>query len=444
MPATDAFLTTPAIERIFSPVQRVQRMLDVEAALAEAQSAAGLLSAAERDAIVACCRAECVDAAQIIAAAVTAGNAAIPLVAALTGAVARQNPAAGDWVHWGATSQDILDTATILQMRDAVELVVADLSAAEARLADLTRLHQHTPMLARTLLQPATAITLGYKLSLWGRGLAQARGGLLHLHKDAFALQLAGAVGTLSVLAADAGTIRRDTAAGLGLVDPLDGWHVQRDRMLAIGGALAASIVACAKMARDLLLMMQPEVAEAAENAVTSGGSSAMPHKRNPVRALVPVAAAANVGGLMASLYHCAVHEHERAAGAWHGEWLVLPQLAALAHASAAACATLADGMVFSPDRMQANLDSNGGMVAAEALTAALAAKIGKAAARAGVEKLCAEVRAGGGTLTDCLMASATLSAHLSPAARAAVFGHVAAINAAAQSAGAWLARCAT
>ena len=439
LPATEPFLTTPEIERIFSAGQHVQRMLDFEAVLARAQCETGNVSAAVRDAIVASCRLDRYDAAALLIASREAGNAAIPLVNALSQAVSAQNPIAGDWVHWGATSQDVLDTALVLQLREASELIVAQLKLAESRIAQLARQHLRTPMVARTLLQQAAAITLGYKLAIWGHAVERARLGLTRLHDDAFALQLGGAVGTLSVMGASAVAIRQAAASHLGLQTPAMTWHAVRDRMSMIGTAMATVVTACAKMSQDLMLMMQSEVGEAVESATGAGGSSAMPNKRNPVRALVSVAAAANVGGLLAALYNSAVHEHERAAGAWHGEWFALPQLAALAHASARATADIAGSVAFSPERMRQNLECGGGLVAAEALTAALAKVSGKAAARQAVKRLCDEVRAGNGTLAERVAAAPELSRQLGAEGLATVFSHAEAIDAAADAAQAWL-----
>ena len=439
MSTTDPLLTTPEIEKIFSAELRIQRMLDFEAALAFAQCETGLFSVPVRDAIIASCQAKHFDADSIFNAARSGGNAAIPLVASLMEQVAKHDASAGAWVHWGATSQDVLDTAMILQLREATDLIAVQLIIAESQLAKLAQKHLRTPMVARTLLQQATAITLGYKLAIWGHGIERARAALIALHIDAFALQLGGAVGTLSVLASGAESVKRAAAAHLGLRVPIISWHVQRDRMIAIGNALAITVTACAKLSQDLMLMMQSEVGEAVESASNAGGSSAMPNKRNPVRALVAVAAAANVGGLMAGLYGNAVHAHERADGAWHGEWFALPQLAALAHASACATAYITSNVAFSVERMQQHLESGGGLVAAEALTAALAKSGGKLVARQTVERLCAEVRAGGGTLAERVAASSELSGQLGAKAMAAVFSHADAIDAAARAAQVWL-----
>jgi 3-carboxy-cis,cis-muconate cycloisomerase len=432
-------LTTAEIERIFSAERRVQRMLDFEAALAIAECEAGIVPVVARDAIVACCRADRFDAPQLLDSARTVGNAAIPLVGALTKIVAEQNSSASQWVHWGATSQDVLDTAMFLQLREAVGQIVAQLQATESRLAELALQHLRTPMVARTLLQQATAVTLGYKLAIWGHGIERARMTLQHLDEDAFALQFGGAVGTLSVLGTQAVVVRSVAAKQLGLSAPVITWHTLRDRMTTIGGAMAMAVIACAKLAQDLLLMMQSEVGEAVESENSAGGSSAMPNKRNPVRALVPVAAAANVGGLMAALYNSAVHEHERAAGAWHGEWFALPQLAALAHASACATADIAGSVAFSPERMRQNLDSGGGLVAAEALTAALANVSGKAVARQTVERLCNQVRTGGLNLAELVAATPNLAEQLGAVGMVDVFSHADAIDAAERAAQNWL-----
>ena len=439
VPATEPFLTTAEIERVFSAGTRVQRMLDFEAALVIAQCAAGVVPASARDTIVAACRADRFDASAILIEVRTAGNGAIPLVCELIEQVRSNSPAAADWVHWGATSQDMLDTTMVLQLREACDLVSAQLQAAESTIAKLANTHLRTPMVARTLLQHATATTLGYKLAVWGNGIERARASLQQLHDDAFALQLGGASGTLSAMGEQAFSIRRAVAAHFGLNQPVITWHTQRDRFLSIATGLAMSITACAKFASDLVLMMQSEVGEVIESATNAGGSSAMPNKRNPVATLVPIAAAANSGGLLAALFNASVHEHERAAGAWHGEWFALPQLAALAHASATATAEVAAGTVFNPARMRENLDGGGGLIAAEALTIALAKRSGKVAARKAVDSLCAEVRKLGGTLAGRVAGTAEISRQLSPQEIAAVFNHDAAIDSAAQAAQLWL-----
>ncbi len=439
MPLAETLLTTPAIEEIFSATQRIQRMLDFEATLARAQANAGIIPGAAADAIAGCCRAELFAVEDVLASARSAGNAAIPLVNELIKIVETKDPAAAAWVHWGATSQDVLDTGMVLQLRDATRLIESQLMAAEDQLAQHCRQHLRTPMVARTLLQQASPITLGFKLATWGDGIRRARKSLLALDADAFALQLGGAVGTLSVMGDAGAGVRRDAAKTLGLAAPLIAWHVQRDRMASIGAAFAAAISACAKPAGDLMLMMQPEVAEAQESAGSAGSSSAMPNKRNPVRALVPVAAAANAGGLLAALFNSSVHEHERAAGAWHGEWFALPQLAAMAHASACAMADIAAGIAFSPERMRFNLESGGGLVAAEALTAELTKISDKISARRLVERLCDAVREDGGTLAEIAKGDGTLSRQLDAATLNRVFNHAEAIDAAARSAEAWL-----
>jgi 3-carboxy-cis,cis-muconate cycloisomerase len=440
----DPQFRTAETDALWSPAARLRRMLAFEGALALAQAELGLLDPGAAQAVAGLCAdlqatelqaGDALDADALFAEAATAGNPAIPFVRALTRAAAARSPAAADAVHLGATSQDVLDTATMLALADALDLVRAELSAAADAAARLAARHADTPIAGRTLLQQATPVTFGYKAAVWAAALDRAAEGAARAGDQA-AVQLGGAVGTLPAFGARGADLRAALARRLGLADPGLCWHVLRDRVFAAGTALALACGAAAKVARDVQLLMQAEVAEAAEGqAEGKGGSSAMPHKRNPVDTLVPVAAAQAASGLLAALAPSLAAEHERPAGAWHAEWLVLPQLSTLAHAAARAVRRALDGLEVDPAAMARNLDAHRGLLAAEALASALSPALGRARAKELVERLARRARDEGAHLRALAEAEDEIRAALPPAALDRVFSHADAVEAAAAEA---------
>jgi 3-carboxy-cis,cis-muconate cycloisomerase len=367
----------------------LQAMLDAEAALAHALARAGVIEDAEAEAIAAACRAEGFDAAAIGAAAAGSGNPVVPLVEALSAAV--DEPAAAH-VHQGATSQDILDTAAMLVAGRARAAILADLDGAGAAAARLARAHRDTPMAGRTLLQQAVPVTFGLKAAGWLAGLGEARAGLARV---VLAAQLGGAAGTLASLGDTGPRVLAAYAEALGLAEPVLPWHTNRVRPGELASALAVASGAVAKVAQDVVLLAQTEVAEVRESA--SGGSSTMPHKRNPVAAISALACARQAPGLAATLLGAMAHEHERAAGAWQAEWRALSELLTATGSAAAWLRACLEGLEVDAGRMRANLDLTGGALMAERVAASLAPERGRLDAHRAVT----EVLARGGDLRE-------------------------------------------
>jgi 3-carboxy-cis,cis-muconate cycloisomerase len=282
-------------------------------------------------------------------------------------------------VHFGATSQDILDSAAMLVSRGALAVIDDELARVEALCAGLARHHRETPMVARTLLQQAVPTTFGYKAAGWLIEVHAARSRLAVLDK-ALPAQLGGAAGTLAALGDDALEVLRLFAAELGLAEPLLPWHTNRLVVAELGAALAGAAGACAKIGGDVALLAQTEVGEVAE--AEPGGSSAMPQKRNPVGAVLAGACARRTRGYASVLAESVVAEHERAIGAWHAEWGALSGALAYAGGAAAAIGRSLDGLVVDTDRMRSNLELTGGRVLSERLSYLLAGKVGLAVAR--------------------------------------------------------------
>ncbi|MBO9873398.1 MULTISPECIES: 3-carboxy-cis,cis-muconate cycloisomerase [Xanthomonas] len=377
----------PAVDALFDDRARLQAMLDVEAALARAQARCGVIPADAAVPIAAACDAARYDLPALAAATALAGNPAIPLVKALTAQVAATDEAAARWVHWGATSQDIIDSGAVLQLRAALDHVETQLDALCAALAALAQRERDTGLPGRTLLQQAVPVTFGLKAAGWLDALQRSRRRLQALREDALVLQFGGAAGTLAALQSQGLAVAEALAAELRLPLPALPWHAARDRIGEIGAAFALLAGSLGKIGRDVALLMQSEVAEAFEPAAAGkGGSSAMPHKRNPVGCVVAIAAATRAPGLLATLFAALPQEHERAVGGWHAEWETLPELVRLSAGSLAQVRVLVEGVELDRTRMAAHLDSHGGLLYAEAVAVTLATHLGKAAAHALVE----------------------------------------------------------
>jgi 3-carboxy-cis,cis-muconate cycloisomerase len=350
----------------------LRAMLDCEEALAEAGAAAGVVPAEAAGAIAEVCRSGSFDLVQLGRDAQSAGNPVVPLVRA----IGEQVPVeARPWVHHGSTSQDILDTALLLCVGRALD--AADPSAASAACAELVQSHRTTLMAARTLGQQAGPTTFGLKAAGWLTGLDQALTRLGSV-RSSLPAQLGGATGTLAVFGAAGPAVIEEFAARLGL-RPASPWHTNRQPILELAAALGGVVDACAKVALDVTLLAQTEVGEVTEGA--SGGSSALPHKQNPVGSVLITAIARRMPGLVASLYAAGVHEHERATGAWHAEWEPLRELARLAGSASVRTARLLSELRVHPEKMRANLELTQGLVMSESVAARLAPTLGRAAA---------------------------------------------------------------
>lgn len=366
----------PRIRAALSDDARLKAMLAFEAALAGAGVDAGLIPADAADAIEAACASFSPDIAALGAATRSAGNPAIPFVKALTAHC--PEPGRG-YVHWGGTSQDVIDTAAALTGRDAMRILDADMSGLAEALAGQARAHRATAMPGRTLMQPALPITFGFKLAGWLDMLMRCRGNLVAAADEALVLQFGGAVGTLAALGPKAGTVRDALGERLALPVPDIAWHTGRDRVARLGSELAVLTGALAKMAGDIALLMQAEVGEAAEPAGPGrGGSSTMPQKRNPVAAAAVRAAAIRANGLAAALLAAMPQEHERAAGGWHVEWAVLPDLFDTAAGALGHMRETIEGLDVNSERMRDNLGIGHGTLMSESLMMALAPTLGR------------------------------------------------------------------
>ncbi len=381
--------SSPAMRAVVDDRARLQRMLDFEAALARAEAETGVIPAAAAAPIAAACRAERFDIAAIAAASVDAGNIAIPLVKALTAEVRKADDEAAGYVHWGATSQDVIDTALVLELRAGIDVLDADLGRAIKGFADLAERHRQQPSVARTWLQHALPMPFGLKLAGYAAALARARTRLARLRAEALLLQFGGAVGTLAALGGEGLRVSERLAALLDLPLPDAPWHSQRDRLGEVAAALALLAGTCGKIARDVSLLMQTEVAEAFEPAAPGrGGSSTMPHKRNPVAAAAVLSAAMIAPNLATTILAGQVQEHERALGAWQAEWPTFPALLLVTSSALHGTVDVAEGLDVHGERMRENLDVTHGLIMAEALAMGLAAKLGKHDAHKIIEEL--------------------------------------------------------
>ena len=386
----DAYFTARDMREVFCDQGRVQAMLDVEAALARAEARVGLIPASAVAPIENACRADLYDFAALGEAIATAGNSAIPLVKALGKQIAATDAEAERYVHLGATSQDVMDTGLVLQLRQALDLIESDLAQLADSLAAQAQRHAATPMAGRTWLQHATPVTLGMKIAGWLGAVTRSRQRLRELKPRLLVLQFGGASGTLAALGEQALPIAQALAEELQLTLPEQPWHTQRDRVVEFGAVLGLIAGSLGKLGRDISLLMQTEAAEVFEpSAPGKGGSSTMPHKRNPVGAAVLIGAATRVPGLVSTLFSAMPQEHERSLGLWHAEWETLPEICCLVSGSLKQARLLADGLEVDAARMARNLDLTQGLVLAEAVSIVLAQRVGRDTAHHLLEQCC-------------------------------------------------------
>ncbi len=412
----DPLFRSDPVEACFSDRARLQGMLDFEAGLARAEASVGLIPAEAAPAIAARCRAELFDAVEIAHAAALAGNPAIPLVRQLTALVEKEDRDAARFVHWGATSQDAIDTGFMLQLRGALSRIEAELFRLGDALAKLAEAHRSTPVAARTLLQQALPTTLGLKAAGWLDAVDRHADRLAELQRRALVLQLGGAAGTLAALGSKGPDVAAALAEELKLRAPELPWHAQRDRLAEVATGLGLCTGSLGKIARDLSLAMQTEVGELHEKAAPGrGGSSTLPHKRNPVAAAVVLAAATRVPGLVATMLFAMVQEEQRGLGGWHAEWETLPEIVGLLGGALHQLSEAIAGIEVDPARMRANLEATQGLIFAEAVQMALGGVLGRAQAHELVEAACRRARAERRHLREILAADRTAAKHLSP-----------------------------
>jgi 3-carboxy-cis,cis-muconate cycloisomerase len=428
----DSFLTTPDMEAAFDDAAVVQAMLDFEAALARAQAAEGLIPQAAASAIGSVCKAGLYDIPALVRAGRRAGSLAIPLVKALQKTVAPYDEEAARHVHWGSTSQDVIDTGLVLVTRKALRLLDEGLGELSGHLLKLAEDHLSTPVLARTLMQPAQVTSLGFKAAGWLAPLVRGRERVREAAARALQLQLGGAVGTLAVMGEHGHAVAARVAAELRLRVADAAWHTQRDEWVRLGLEVAVLGGSLGKLATDLGLMAQGEVGELAEPSGNGrGGSSAMPHKRNPVSTMIALAAARRAPQHAAALLACMDQQHERGLGNWQAELAEWPQIFLSSHGALGALNEAFAGLAVDRERMLRNIHALHGLVFAEAVSSCLAGAIGRPKAHALLEDLSRRAAAGPRGLEqlvqDAVAADPQLAAHVDAARLARLFDPVAA-----------------
>ncbi|WP_158971280.1 class-II fumarase/aspartase family protein [Chachezhania sediminis] len=401
---------------VFGEAGTVDAYLQFEAALAEVQGRLGIIPAEAAAPVAAACRSGGLDLDLLRVRSATVGYPIAPLVEM----VAEKVGPHGQWVHYGATTQDAMDTGQVLQLRAALGPVLADLDRTVGLLADLCARHRHTPMAGRSKLQHGVPITFGYKVAVWLDQIARARDDLAAALDAASVLQFGGAVGTLASLRDRGMAVRQALAERLDLTEPDISWHVSRDRMARLTGAVAAMLAALGRMAVDIAHMMSTEVGELAEPAAAGrGSSSTMPQKRNPVICEAMIEAARTVQGAPAVVLDAMLQEHERGLGHGYRERMAICDATAQLAGAATLSAELLAGLEVNVDRMRANLDLTGGLIHSEAAMIHLSEKLGRLRAHAVLHEVAHRVGNGGAGFEAALaeVAGETLPPGLTDAA---------------------------
>jgi 3-carboxy-cis,cis-muconate cycloisomerase len=391
----------------------LQAMLEAEGALAVAEARAGLIPPDAAEAIASCCDADLFAPEELGRKGRAQGNPVPPLVRVLTEAVSEVSEEAAQYVHKGATSQDIVDTAAMLLTKRALDLILTETDAIAAALAGLAEAHRETPIAARTLLQQALPMTFGLKAAGWLVSVLEAKRRLLDVRATRLAAQLGGAAGTLASLG-DSGTeVLKEFARELELAEPVVPWHTDRSRIAEIGGTLSLLSGVLGKISLDIILMAQTEVGEVSEPA-GRGGSSTLPHKQNPILSVTAAACSRRAADLSRTLQAAMVQEHERAAGAWHSEWEALSEALSLTGGAAAAVREATERLEVHPEKMRENLDATGGLLLAERLTTIVAEHFGRLKAHDLVEAASRRTFESGRSLREELLAEPVLKEVLS------------------------------
>jgi len=409
--------STPEMTRVFSASEQLRAMVRFEWALTCALEKSGRAEPGSGKVLESLLTADFVDRDLLQSEARNAGNIAIPFLRQLTSAVNTRSEAAARSVHLGATSQDVIDTALVLQMREGLKLLDANLAKLDSALSNQVRRHRNTVMLGRTWLQPGPPTTLGLRLAGTVSALRRGRARMRTEAERALVLQFGGAVGTLASLGAAGGAISKDLARILGLPEPELPWHSQRDSLVAIVQALAILTGTLAKFGKDIGLLMQAEVAEVSlAGGEDRGGSSTMPHKHNPVASAALIAIQTKMPELAATMLRAMPQEYERGLGLWQAEWETVPDAFRLASASVAYAIDIAEGLKANSERMRVNMEATLGLPLAEAVSLALAPKLGRVTAhellRTAADRAAMESR----PLSDVLKQTPEVSALLSDA----------------------------
>jgi 3-carboxy-cis,cis-muconate cycloisomerase len=423
MQPAELLFATPEMRAAFSAEAHVRAMLAFEAALARAEARVGVIPEPAAEEIASCCRVELFDVEALYRDAVRTGTPAIPLVRRLTDVVEGEGQ---KYVHWGATSQDAIDTALVLQVRQGLDLLDRELLKLGSACARLAERYRSAVMPGRTLLQQALPITFGLKAARWLGLVTRRVAALRAVRERALVVQLGGAAGTLASLAERGPEVTEVVARELGLGVPDLPWHAERDRVGEMAAALGILAGGMAKIATDVVLLAQTEVGEAAEASLPGkGGSSALPQKRNPVDAVEALACARLAIGLVPVILGSMAQEHERGVGGWQAEWAALPQLFCFSAGAVERVHGAVGDLELDPDRMRANLNIGGGLAMAEALSMKLAPRMGKTEGHRLVQALSRRVTREGtdlrrAALDDArvrsVLDSATIEATLDPA----------------------------
>ncbi len=425
-------IASAAMRSVLEDRARLQRMLDFEAALTRAEAAVGAVPASVVDPVVAACRAELYELPALGETAAATGSLATALVQALTAEVAKTDAAAASCVHWGACDQDMMDTALALELRAGIDVLIGELNRAIEALTTLAGRQRRTGAVARTALRHTLPMPFGLKAAGYAAALGRSRERLRRLRKEALVLQFGGAAGTLAALGDQGLDVIERMTALLELAAPEAPWHSFRDRLGEVAAAFGILAGTCGKIGRDIALLMQDEVAEviappaaslngASTSAPTSApddpaagnGAAAPPRLAPSAAAAMAVSAAMIAPQLVATILACAVQEHERALGAWQAEWATFPALALVTSGAVAAVADLAQGIEVDPDRMRANADITHGLIMAEAITLALAAKISRPEAHKLVEEASRKALADRRSLQNVLADDPRVTAHI-------------------------------
>jgi 3-carboxy-cis,cis-muconate cycloisomerase len=408
--------STPEMTRVFSPQSQLRAMVRFEWALTQALEKNGLAATGSAKAMEPFLDAAFVDSESLQLEAADTGNVAIPLVRQLTAAIKVRNEGASRTIHLGATSQDVLDTALVLEMREALPLLHQTITRLESALTRQIHAHVGTVLSGRTWLQPGPPTTLGLKLAGTLAALRRDRARIRSAEERALVLQFGGAVGTLASLGEAGANVSCELARILELREPELPWHTQRDRLVEVVQVLAILTGTLAKFARDIALLMQAEVGEASEGrGETRGGSSTMPQKHNPVSCAAVLAIHARMPALTETMLHAMPQEHERGLGLWQAEWEIVPEAFRLAAAALAHALEIAESLHVDAARMQANFESLMGATMSEAVSNALAAKMGRTAAHALLRDSVARAQQEKRHLADVLKQSPEVQRHLNP-----------------------------
>jgi len=405
---------TPAMRGIFEDRSLLARYTRVEVALARAQGRLGIIPAQAASAIAAHCNSATLDLERLKKETEVVGYPILPLVRQL----AAQCGNAGKFLHWGATTQDIMDTAVVLQLRDALALIGADLAALRDILVRQARRYRDTPMAGRTHLQQALPITFGYKLAIWLAMLDRHAERLAQLTPRVLVGQFAGAAGTLASLGERGMEVQKALMEELKLAQPAATWHAARDGFAEAVNFLGLLTGSLGKIAYDVMLMASTEVAEVSEPFVQGrGASSTMPQKRNPISSELILACAKAVRQHAGLMLDAMVQDYERATGPWHAEWIALPEAFILAGGALNQAKFMLDGLIVDEARMRKNLDMTHGLIVSEAVMMGLAPFLGRNEAHDLVYDACRAVAEKGGRLADALAAVPEVAKHLDRAA---------------------------